>query len=102
MKKGEVHSSAKARGAGYVEGILGAVADILEPDPKYEVPLEAVLGQRLQYLIVEGEEEGGEAMTFLKRESLAGGVSFPREFRRSALEIESLMGKESPFHFPIS
>ena len=36
--------------------ILGVVADILEPEPKYEVPLEAVLGQRLQYLMVEGEK----------------------------------------------
>jgi chromosome segregation protein len=60
------------------KGILGAVADILEPDPKYEIPLEAVLGQRLQYLIVEGEEEGGEAMTFLKRESLGRGSFIPK------------------------
>lgn len=60
------------------KGILGAVADILEPDPKYEIPLEAVLGQRLQYLIVEGEREGMEAMTFLKRESLGRGSFIPK------------------------
>ncbi len=59
------------------KGILGAVADILEPDPRYEIPLEAVLGQRLQYLIVEGEEEGLEAITFLKRESLGRGSFIP-------------------------
>jgi chromosome segregation protein len=59
------------------KGILGAVADILEPDPKYEIPLEAVLGQRLQYLIVEGEREGMEAMVFLKRESLGRGSFIP-------------------------
>ena len=59
------------------KGILGAVADILEPDPKYEIPLEAVLGQRLQYLIVEGEREGMEAMAFLKRESLGRGSFIP-------------------------
>ena len=60
------------------KGILGAVADILEPDPKYEIPLEAVLGQRLQYLIVEGEKEGMEAMAFLKGESLGRGSFIPR------------------------
>jgi chromosome segregation protein len=60
------------------KGVLGAVADILEPDPKYEIPLEAVLGQRLQYLIVEGEKEGREAMTFLKRESLGRGSFIPK------------------------
>lgn len=55
------------------EGILGAVADILEPHPRYEIPLEAVLGERLQYLIVEGEKEGTEAIAFLKGESLGRG-----------------------------
>jgi chromosome segregation protein len=58
-------------------GILGAVADILEPDPKYEVPLEAVLGQRLQYLIVEREEEAARAIAILKRDSLGRGSFVP-------------------------
>jgi len=60
------------------ERILGVVADILEPEPQYEIPLEAVLGQRLQYIIVEGEREGTEAMTFLKRESLGRGSFIPK------------------------
>jgi chromosome segregation protein len=59
------------------ERILGVVADILEPDPQYEVPLEAVLGQRLQYLIVENEKEAMEAIAFLKRESLGRGSFIP-------------------------
>ncbi len=70
LRKREEHETWK--------GILGAVADILEPDPKYEIPLEAVLGQRLQYLIVEGEKEGMEAMAFLKRESLGRGSFIPK------------------------
>ncbi|MGD0916912.1 MAG: chromosome segregation protein SMC [Thermodesulfobacteriota bacterium] len=53
--------------------ILGVVADILEPETKYEVPLEAILGQRLQYLIVESEEEAVEAINCLKKESLGRG-----------------------------
>jgi chromosome segregation protein len=68
------------------KGILGAVADILEPDPKYEVPLEAVLGQRLQYLIVEEEKEGTEAMVFLKRESLGRGSFIPRRVQGTGAE----------------
>jgi chromosome segregation protein len=59
------------------KGILGAVADILEPDPKYEIPLEAVLGQRLQYLIVAGETEAMGAISFLKREALGRGSFVP-------------------------
>ncbi|NWF93335.1 MAG: chromosome segregation protein SMC [Syntrophaceae bacterium] len=57
--------------------LLGVVADIFEPEPKYEIPLEAVLGQRLQYLIVEGEEDAREAIAFLKRESLGRGSFIP-------------------------
>ena len=60
------------------ERILGVVADILEPEPQYEIPLEAVLGQRLQYIIVEGEREGTEAITFLKRASLGRGSFIPK------------------------
>jgi len=59
------------------ERILGVVADIFEPEPKYEVPLEAVLGQRLQYLIVEGEKEAVEAIALLKRGSLGRGSFVP-------------------------
>jgi chromosome segregation protein len=59
------------------KGILGAVADILEPNPQYEIPLEAVLGQRLQYLIVAGDTEAMEAISFLKRESLGRGSFLP-------------------------
>ena len=59
------------------ERILGVVADILETEPKYEVPLEAVLRERLQYLIVEGEKEAMEAIAFLKRESLGRGSFIP-------------------------
>jgi chromosome segregation protein len=66
------------------KGILGTVADILEPDPKYEIPLEAVLGQRLQYLIVEGEKEGMEAMAFLKRECLGRGSFIPKRVQETS------------------
>jgi chromosome segregation protein len=80
------------------KGILGAVADILEPNPKYEIPLEAVLGQRLQYLIVEEVKEGTEAMAFLKRESLGRGSFIPRgvEGIRTESRISEVEGKPIP------
>ncbi len=59
-------------------GILGAVADLLEPEPRYEVALEAALGERLQYLIVEGEKEGREAIAFLRGESIGRATFIPR------------------------
>ena len=80
------------------KGISGAVADILEPDPKYEIPLEAVLGQRLQYLIVEGEKEGMEAIAFLKKESLGRGSFIPKgiQERESGNQVSHEEGKPSP------
>ncbi len=57
--------------------VLGVVADLFEPEPKYEVPLEAVLGQRLQCLIVEDEKEAMEAIALLKKESRGRGSFIP-------------------------
>jgi chromosome segregation protein len=82
------------------KGMLGAVADILEPDPKYEIPLEAVLGQRLQYLIVEEEKEGMEAMAFLKRESLGRGSFIPRGVQ--GIRRESRISQEEGKPVPLS
>jgi chromosome segregation protein len=77
------------------ERILGVVADILEPEPKYEIPLEAVLGQRLQYLLVEGEKEAMEVITFLKRESLGRGSFIPIGVKRNgARDRSSQEGEE--------
>ncbi len=57
----------KKEDPGHWNGILGAVADFLEPEPRYEISLEAVLGPRLQALIVESGKEGIEAIDFLRQ-----------------------------------
>ncbi|MDY6855627.1 MAG: chromosome segregation protein SMC [Thermodesulfobacteriota bacterium] len=56
-------------------GIFGVVADIVETESKYETALEAILGERLQYIIVKSQYEGVEAIAFLKSQS-AGRSSF--------------------------
>jgi chromosome segregation protein len=76
------------------ERILGVVADILEPEPQYEVPLEAVLGQRLQYVMVEGEKEAMEAIAFLKRESLGRGSFVPVRVRGNGNRDRFLQTRE--------
>lgn len=57
--------------------IVGVVADILELDAPYEIPLESVLGQRLQCLIVKDEKDAIHAIELLKRESLGRGSFIP-------------------------
>ncbi len=64
--------------------ILGLVADVIETDPKYELAIEAVLGDRLQYVVVGSQADSLKAIDYLKSES--GGrstfvPSSPREIR---------------------
>jgi chromosome segregation protein len=47
-------------------GIFGLVADVVSAPPEYENAVEAVLGERLQYVIVESHSHGVEAIDFLK------------------------------------
>jgi len=62
--------------------IIGVVADILDPAPPYEIPLEAVLGQRLQYLLVTDEAGAIEAIEYLRKESRGRGSFIPTHVSR--------------------
>ena len=79
----------KKENGGTWDGILGTVADILEPERNYELPLEAVLGHRLQYLIVDSEKVGFEALALLKQESLGRGSFVPRAIAGNGSETSS-------------
>ncbi|NWG01842.1 MAG: chromosome segregation protein SMC [Syntrophaceae bacterium] len=79
------------------KGILGAVADILEPEPRFEVPLEAVLGERLQYLIVASETEATEAISFLKKGSLGRGSFLTVEVKGNpSRPLDTIEGRPLP------
>lgn len=53
--------------------IHGLVADMIETDPKYETAIEAVLGDRLQYVVVNSHTDSIKAIDYLK--SMGGGRS---------------------------
>jgi chromosome segregation protein len=85
----------KREGQEQWDRIIGVVADILEPELPYEIPLEAVLGQRLQYLMVADEGGAIGAIEILKKESLGRGSFIPvgasgkkQKERSSPLELE--------------
>jgi chromosome segregation protein len=63
-------------------GIYGLVAEVIEAPETYERALTAVLGDRLQYVIVKGHEEGVEAIEYLKREAYGRGSFIPLELSR--------------------
>lgn len=47
-------------------GILGLMADILEPQPTFETAVEAVLGESLQYILVKDQETGIGSINYLQ------------------------------------
>ncbi|MBW1784515.1 MAG: hypothetical protein JRL30_27700 [Deltaproteobacteria bacterium] len=55
--------------------ILGILADVIQVDPKYERAVEAVLADRLQYVVVESQEDGKAAVDYL-RQRTKGRSSF--------------------------
>jgi chromosome segregation protein len=57
--------------------IHGLIADVIEAAPGYEKPIEAVLGERLQYVIVESQNEGMEAIDYLKTHASGRGSFIP-------------------------
>ena len=57
------------------DGIYGLVADVLRVEPRHERAIEAVLGDRLQLVLVESHAAGLRAVDYLKKAS-AGRASF--------------------------
>jgi chromosome segregation protein len=58
-----------------LDGILGLTADILEPEPTFETAVEAVLGESLQYVLVNNQKTGLQAIDYLQSSS-AGRSGF--------------------------
>ncbi|HEY6997964.1 MAG TPA: chromosome segregation protein SMC [Candidatus Binatia bacterium] len=58
-------------------GVYGLVAEVIEAPQAYEKALTAVLGERLQYVIVKGHREGVAAIEFLKNEASGRGSFIP-------------------------
>ena len=58
-------------------GVHGLVADMIEAPEPFEKALAAVLGDRLQYIVVQGHEASLEAIEYLKRESAGRGSFIP-------------------------
>ena len=63
-------------------GIHGLVAEVIEAPESYEKALTAVLGDRLQYVIVKSHQEGLEAIEFLKNQASGRGSFIPLEMSR--------------------
>ncbi|MBI5528373.1 MAG: chromosome segregation protein SMC [Deltaproteobacteria bacterium] len=65
-------------------GVYGLVADIIETTPDYETAVEAVLGERLQYVIVKSQEEGVAAIDWLKNSAEGRSTFIPMSLKQYA------------------
>jgi chromosome segregation protein len=62
--------------------ILGVVADFIQVEPEFELAVEAVLAERLQYVIVARQEDGREAVEYLRSKDMGRSYFLPiREFK---------------------
>ena len=66
------HNSANGQ-----DGICGLVADIIEPEPSFELAVEAALGEALQHVIVKTQEQGIEATGYLADQGSGRGSFIP-------------------------
>ncbi|MFU8857330.1 MAG: chromosome segregation protein SMC [Deferrisomatales bacterium] len=90
---------AEARSGGR-NGVHGVVADAISAPAEYEAALEAALGERLQYVIVESPERGLEGVRRLK-EKRAGRSSFAPLSLREVSESVFPKGGETGARGPL-
>lgn len=75
------------------DGVLGVVADVIDIPQQYERAVAAVLGDRLQYVIVSGEEQGAEAVDRLRQAAMGRSSFIPLRPRVPDLAaVQSLNG----------
>ncbi|HKZ07056.1 MAG TPA: chromosome segregation protein SMC [Methylomirabilota bacterium] len=73
---------------GILHGVVGTVADLLEVPSGLEAAVEGVLGERLQWIVVERFEHARAALGYLEREA-TGPATF--------LPLETLPGGPNPY-----
>ncbi len=77
-----------AREAGEDSQVVGLVADILRSPPRFETAVQAVLGDRLQGVVVQSQESGLVALDYLKRKAEGRSSFIPLDLRESAVSTE--------------
>jgi len=66
--------------------IFGTIADIVETESTYEMAVGAVLGEKLQYVVVQNQTVGVDALQYLKTQSTGRLSCIPLEIREEAEE----------------
>ena len=72
-----VKSILKLRGTSGFEGVCGAVGELISVDKKFEVAVEIALGQAVQNIVIENEDDAKTAIEYLKKNKLGRSTFLP-------------------------
>ncbi|MEQ9496165.1 MAG: AAA family ATPase [Deltaproteobacteria bacterium] len=71
----------KERDPSLSTALHGLVADVVSAEPRFEAAVEAVLGDRLQYVIVNSQDDGLASIDFLKKNDSGRSSFIPLDLR---------------------
>ncbi|MGM0382943.1 MAG: chromosome segregation protein SMC [Thermodesulfobacteriota bacterium] len=77
--------------------ILGVLADFIQVEPEFELAVEAVLAERLQYIIVARQEDGRDAVEYLRSKSMGRSHFLPIEEFQQEHMLTNSKGKLNGF-----
>jgi chromosome segregation protein len=72
-----VRSVLEAAGRGELQGVRGVVGALLEVPGRYEIAIEAALGERLQWIVVDTEDQALAGIEWLKRHGRGEATFMP-------------------------
>jgi len=88
----------KARGT-KLQGIEGAVAELINVPKEYETAIETALGGAMQHIIVQTEEDGRNAISYLKKNSFGRATFLPLSVIKgkslSSSQLQAIKGHPS-------
>ena len=74
------------KGKSQKDKVLGVVADFIQAEPEFETAVEAVLAEKLQYVIVTKQEDGKEAVEYLRSKDVGRSHFLPvKEFEKERI-----------------
>ena len=76
----------KSKDSAELKGVVGTISDLVEVEPGYETATSAVLGDRLQYVVVESRQHGMQAVEFLNTIAEGRGTFVPTEVLPKTIE----------------
>lgn len=90
----------KAREQGKLDGIEGAVAELLHVPPHLETAIETALGGALQHVVVHSEQHGRAAIDYLKKHRLGRATFLPLDVIRGrslSAHNQALLARDDGF-----